>query len=281
MKKFKIAHLSDIHFSRIFPRKLFYTIYNNLKDIKPDYICITGDMIDQATVIEKETYQNELKYWLNKYSKIAPVIISLGNHDVSVYNGRNYEERYHKEWFKSLNNIKGVHFLDNEEYIPNADISFYGLTIPFKHYKEKEKNSLILPESDWRGEEYHVLLMHSPQQCLQETVLNQNKLLTTVDLILSGHMHRGLTPYFLNKIVPDNMGIVSPQKTFFTKYARGIIKKEMNEKTITLIISGGIVKLSETAPKLFHKLNRFFAPEITMIEIDGKRLVKASDIALK
>lgn len=281
MKKYKIAHLSDIHFSRIFPRTLFYKIYCNLNKIKPDYICITGDLIDQSSVIEKKNYQNELRYWLQKYSEVAPVIIGLGNHDVSCFKQRSSKEVYHKEFFQNLNNIKGIHFLDNEEYIPNKDISFYGVTIPFSHYKENERNPLKINSTKWSGMGYRVLLMHSPQHCLQNSILEENELLRDSDTILAGHMHRGLVPIVLNKFLPTNLGIISPQKTLFPKYARGVVKKQFDKKTITLVISGGVIKFSETAPKLFHAINRFFAPEITIVEVDEKKFVKAKDIMLK
>lgn len=281
METIKIAHLSDIHFSRIFPRKLFYLIYQNLVNIKPDYICITGDMIDQASLIEKETYRNELQYWLKKYGEIAPVIIGLGNHDMMQIKKGKTLECYHKEWFLTLNTIPNVHFLDNQEYIPNRKISFYGATIPFEHYQENEKNELQLSSGNWKGEGYRVMLLHSPQHCVEEQTQRQNPMLANSDLVLAGHMHRGIVPRIITKLINSNRGFVSPQKTFFPNYARGIVHKIVNQKKITLVISGGVVKFSETAPKLFHKLNGLFASEMTVVEIDEKKFVKAKDLIIR
>ena len=44
----KIALFADIHYSDIFNLKVFDKIIVNLKDNKPDFICIPGDLIDDA-----------------------------------------------------------------------------------------------------------------------------------------------------------------------------------------------------------------------------------------
>ena len=76
----KIAHISDIHFAHNYKIKRLEKIKNKLKEIKPHYICITGDLIDIYDVTNDSNFI-ELKNWLKEISKISKLIISIGNHE--------------------------------------------------------------------------------------------------------------------------------------------------------------------------------------------------------
>ncbi len=75
-----IAHFSDIHYSKHFDDKILDELSFKLKELTPNYICITGDIIDNLGI----TYEKEMTKLLNfldDLSKDFKLIISLGNND--------------------------------------------------------------------------------------------------------------------------------------------------------------------------------------------------------
>jgi predicted MPP superfamily phosphohydrolase len=85
-----ISHLADIHIKNEFNRKdeyekVFETTYKSLKEKNPDRIVVVGDLVDSGINIS-----NECKLlagsFLNSLARIAPVIITKGNHDYSIKN---------------------------------------------------------------------------------------------------------------------------------------------------------------------------------------------------
>ena len=87
------------------------------------------------------------------------------------------------------------------------------------------------------------------------------------DLVLSGHMHNGLILRILDKIIKNNYGLISPDKRFFAKNTRGKIKT----KYYTIIITGGITKLSPSSTKILSKLNGLYPISINKITVKGEK----------
>lgn len=270
-KGYKIALLSDIHYSDHYDYYIFDQIIENLKESKPNYICISGDIIDYSDILNSSEKMEELDNFFKNLSKISQVIISLGNHDISRKKCK--EENFEKvnNYFLKLNTIENVYYLNNKCLIRD-DLCFIGFNPSFKYYYSKphEGNTkLLIQELDQiekvKPNLYNILLCHTPKQILNHYVLENSKNIRKINLVLSGHMHNGLIFKFLDKV--GNRGFVGPWKTFFPKYARGSIKKQIDNKEIVLIISGGILKFSELAPKFFQKLNRYYPISIEYIEI--------------
>ena len=80
-------------------------------------------------------------------------------------------------------------------------------------------------------------------------------------------MHNGMVPRILDKIIKNNYGIISPDKHLFINNARGKIVN----KYYTLIISGGITKLSSSSSKILSKLNFIYPISINKIKIKGEK----------
>ena len=81
-------------------------------------------------------------------------------------------------------------------------------------------------------------------------------------------MHNWLVHPFVSKIIPKNRGIISPNKKLFPLHARGVETIEIDNKKITLIVTGGIVKIQECASPL-NLLNYFFPMQMDEIVIDS------------
>ena len=80
-------------------------------------------------------------------------------------------------------------------------------------------------------------------------------------------MHNGLILRILDKIIKNNYGLISPDKRFFAKNTRGKIKTEY----YTIIITGGITKLSPSSTKILSKLNGLYPISINKITVKGEK----------
>ena len=73
--------LSDIHFSQRISSQTLRAITAQANRVEPHYILIAGDLIDSLDHIKKPSDLKRLTSWLKQLAKVAPVLISLGNHE--------------------------------------------------------------------------------------------------------------------------------------------------------------------------------------------------------
>ncbi len=253
----RIVLISDIHY---FSKRIInhlYNVLNEIKSLKPDYICIPGDIVDDKNIKDQDFLVN----WFNDLSKISKVIISLGNHD--FYYNHESMKSYDKELFDRIDRIKNVYVLDNRVYSNNG-INFIGVTLPNEYYDNGEdKDELIYfmnKKYPYLSSGYNIMLIHSPYRIANLNVLKEIKCHKSIDLILSGHMHGGLTFEFLKKILRGR-GLINPQNGLLKKYCYG----KYNIDNTNVIITTGITKLSKS-----HKigvLGFLYKSEITIIDI--------------
>ena len=245
-KDLLIAHISDIHYSKFFSKRLLRRIINEFRKTKPDYICITGDLIDHLGVTEN---MSGLTNFLGELSKISKVLIGLGNHDI-----RSHHKIVDNKWYEKLDSNLIV--LNNSSY-EDDNIYFYGLTLDEDYYKKEKKNTSILASEISKikvSNKYNILLFHSPINLEKEEVTKVNNF----DLVLVGHAHNGLTPH----IFPGNFGIIAPCNSFYVKNARNSFKSGKSK----VIISGGITKLA-LSTYIFHLFNWMYPSEINYIHL--------------
>lgn len=255
--KKRIVLISDIHY---YCKDIIPNLYNLLKEIKatnPDFICITGDLVDDMNI----TSSNYLVKWLKSLSNIADVLISMGNHE--QYYNHELKPDYDKKLFKKINEIDNVYVLDNETYKIN-NINFIGINLPYSYYHSGEKIvefiSFMNQKYPKLDKGYNILLCHSPYVIARRKVLDKLKCKNDINLVLSGHMHAGLTFEWLKKIFKGR-GFITPQKGIFRKYCYG----KYTHDNIDIIISSGVTKLSKSHK--FGIFNRFYKEEIVIIDI--------------
>lgn len=261
INKTKIVLLSDIHYYNKEDYFKLEMIYNSLKEIKPDYITIAGDLLDNAYISDT----NVIYSWLKDISLLATVIISIGNHDLLVK--EDFEAGFDKKLFDKIDALDNVYVLNDKSLLID-NINFLGITLPASYYYEthEPKDYLInyinnvFPKID--KDNYNILLCHSPLRICNKEVLNSINIKNNLDLILCGHTHGGITPEFLKPIL-KNIGLISPFRRLFFKNAYGKLKID----NTNIIISSGITKASHR--NRFHTLDNFFAREITIIEISN------------
>lgn len=265
-KDITFIHIGDIHYNETTSAKKLEYIKYAIEDAHPDYIFITGDLLDRPKITKNKEKIKLLVSWLNSLGNIAKVFISLGNHDIIL------EEDY--KFFNKLNDINNIYVLNNQSY-EDENVFISGFTLPTNYYynieKHEDENALLetlqnnfnlvtnLPKK-----KYKVVLIHSPILLSEKKVIEKLK---EYDLILSGHMHNGLIPRILDKIIKNNYGLISPDKRFFAKNTRGKIKT----KYYTIIITGGITKLSPSSTKILSKLNGLYPISINKITVKGEK----------
>lgn len=264
-KTTKLLVFSDIHFSGNHDIKKLEKLIEKVKTYEIDYICIPGDIIDVPNI----NCDYMVKFF-TKLGNIAPVMLSLGNHDIRI-KYQEYKSYFDNDFWDKISKIDNVYLLNNicKSF---KDVYFYGFTQSFNYYYEykNENKDLMKKEMKEYGvcdrlpNKLNVLLMHSPILISERTI---KKELSKYDIVLSGHMHNGVVPPILDELFDNNRGIVSPNKKIFPKNARGIIK----DNNIT-VISSGVTKISNSATKALKWLDIFFPIGINYIEISKEKV---------
>ena len=263
----KIIHIADIHFNINIKNKKLISLSKCINLEKPDYIIITGDTIDTGEITNNYEKIQELISFFKCITNNNKVIISLGNHD--IYNG-------YQSFFEELNKINNLFVLDNKAYTDEF-VYIGGLTLPKDYYYNKnhdESVKIFIENIDKNSKLFNKLpsnkvkiaLIHSPIKLTDSKVLAK---LSSYDLILSGHTHDGMVPDFLKPLFKNNTGIISPYKKLFPKIARGKIVNK--DKNITIIITGGVTKLSLKSAKSLSKLSFVYNTSVNRIIITKKR----------
>jgi predicted MPP superfamily phosphohydrolase len=262
----KIALLSDIHYAPHYKLKILDNLYKQILDNKPNYICITGDVLDNALYHKIDP----LIEWLDKLSKLAPVIIVYGNHDTKKGYMHHWEEEQNSYLRNILKNMDNVHFLEDSTWQDN-NILFYGYNPSYKHYEIKyESYDSFCHEMEkthipFTKETYNILLFHSPINIYKYIYNNKDKPISNTDIILSGHCHNGCVPFWItriyNKIFKSTRSVINPIRKLFSKYAQGHVYEDIEG-----FIYQGVTKFSYSS-RLFSKLDILYTKKVQFINI--------------
>ena len=257
-----IVSISDIHSNA----NVLYKVYELLKTIHVDIICIPGDIIDYINC----TKNKELLEVLAKICSLAKTYISLGNHDISKLD-ENRKEIHDEdlEFFKELESKTDCSILKEEFESINYDnkIIINGISFPLEYYKLNEDktifNNIINSNSSINPELYNILLSHSPNRMIVNNQIVNDGLLNDMNLILCGHNHGGLTPLFIQNKSKNHVGLVGPYARLFPKNSYG---SYYNDKS-SLIINNGLTKIADSSELGFisKTANKIFIPEIDII----------------
>ena len=242
-----IILISDIHYYDKKDIKYLDKLYLKLKEINPSYICISGDLTNEAYIKDEDL----LIVWLEKLAKLSKVIYALGNHECYI-SRKKKQFGFNRDLLNKISNIDNLYLLDNDNIVID-NINFMGITIPIKYYFEKKIDKQELKDTfnklKIKKGKYNILLCHSPIDiCTEEYLKDSN-----IDLVLCGHMHGGVLPRFLRKII-KNGGIITPERKLFPKKCYGYIKICDTE----VIISSGIM--------VIRQLRNLFVSEIVKIK---------------
>lgn len=265
IKEFKIAVISDIHFNDKFKRKIFTKIINQIKENKPNYIAIVGDILDTSRVSNLD----DLKDFFIQLSKISTTLAVIGNHDEKAGSMHNWTYEKNEKLIKLLNSLDNFYYL-NDTTFTKDNITFYGFNLSYKHYEIKKESYESFCEEikdlkcNINENNYNITLFHSPINIYEYVKNNKDSKLNKTDLILSGHMHNGCLPHIiahpLNRIFKTSRGLISPTRKIFPKYAQGKIYERDG------YVYQGIMKLSHST-KIFNKFDFLFQKKVQFLTI--------------
>ena len=213
--RFRIVQVSDLHNAEF--GKNQSKLLQMVKNISPDMIAVTGDLIDSShTDVEKAMN------FINGAVKIAPVYYVTGNHEAWTDKYENLKEQMTKS---------GVIILSDQEITIKRNgslIRLLGLNDPdfaIKHDMFGEDAAMIdakLKDMQKQSEngEYTILLSHRPE--LFDVYVDNS-----IDLVLSGHAHGGQIR------LPFVGGLVAPNQGFFPKYTAGVYEKKQTKMVVS------------------------------------------------
>lgn len=220
----KIVQISDIH------KKKYSNGWSKLvmrvKEISPDMIFITGDLVSRTEISLMST-----EALLVKLCRICPVYCSKGNHELDL--SGEMMEKYRKMMKKA-----GAVLLENGNSVFQKNgrkINIYGADLKKSVYKNENGGyaaldritSEELAESLGNAKDgFNILLAHNP-------FFFEEYAKWGADLTFSGHVHGGAVN------VPFVGGLLSPERRFFPKYTKGLYKKDGKY----MLVSTGIGKL--------------------------------------
>ena len=235
---YRIAHVSDLHNTEM--GKDNEKLLAMLRDVDPDMIAITGDLIDSRNT----DIEVALKF-VREAVKIAPCYYVTGNHEARV---NEYGE------LKAGMETAGVTVLEDvrtEISMEGATITLIGVNDPSYQtdYLFGDSETVLntkLEELHTEDGEFTVLLSHRPE--LFDAYTDHG-----IDLVLSGHAHGGQFR------LPFIGGLVAPNQGFFPEYDAGIY----TEGNTNMLVSRGIG--NSILP--FRINNR---PEVILIELQAE-----------
>lgn len=273
----KITHIGDLHRSHLTKDKEQEDLVKFILEGFPHYIVISGDTIDSTQVLEDKKTKEDTLTFLDKVS-IVPTILGLGSHDYDYRVSKKisksgWQYKFPHEFWDNVGQIKNVHLLHNSIY-QDERICFVGYTQPHEYYFNEHKGEDVtvmirdLQILDFARQidpsKLTLANIHSPE-LFQDPSLAP--LLRIYDLILSGHMHNGCVPPLLDEIWKSNTGLIEPQKKIIAKNARGMFNIGTEEKPTLVNVTGGIVKIQESAPKVLQPFNKCFPMSIDELTI--------------
>ena len=127
-----------------------------------------------------------------------------------------------------------------------------------KEYREVED------KMSFDSEYYSILLTHDPKSIYQISDIRKKCMVPNTDLVVSGHMHNGLTPNFLQPLL-NGYGFLSPDYTIFPNVAYGV---KRIEDTIFLI-NGAVSSFVEVPI-----LNDLYGVNCTIINLEPQDIQK-------
>lgn len=210
---YKILQISDLHNAEF--GKNQKTLIEKTKEIDPDIIFITGDLIDSYNT----NIDISMKY-IDGITDIAPIYFIPGNHESRIESYNELCDRLTSSGVKILNN-KNI-FIQKD----SSSIGLIGLDDPaFIQTSNQDElfKKLLVDLSKDIDSDFKILLSHRPEKLVDYKDAK-------VDLVFSGHAHGGQFR------IPFVGGLLAPNQGFFPKYTSGIYK----EDNTSMIVSRGL-----------------------------------------
>lgn len=222
---YKIAHLSDLHFTGRIGKEYFRHIVELTNQWEPDLICITGDLLDKKQCLD----------WIDDiYGQLHGndgVLYILGNHDRRVKDEAGLRSRLNASGMVDTNGI--YHAIErsdgqsgqrqSQQRQSQQRLWFAGNELPwFPGAARLEPTDKMVAQD--RANDFFITLCHSPDQWPWAQRLG-------FDLMLAGHTHGGQVR------IPLIGPIIAPSR-FGVRYASGVFQLGSLAMQVSRGISG-------------------------------------------
>ena len=230
-----IVQLSDLHGAEFGEGN--ETLIEQVRELKPDYIFLTGDLQDQY----RQTPRSYSVTLGRAFAEIAPTYFITGNHEWAFRDVRDLKRELQET---------GVTVLTNE-YVTlsrNGDsILLAGIDDPNGFADQKTPEELAEEIRAAEPNAFWMLLAH------RNNYFEKEYSYLGADLVISGHGHGGLIR------LPFTDGLISVERSFFPSYTAGFYTSNGSD----LFVSRGLGNSGRT----FRLFNR---PEIVVLTLERK-----------
>lgn len=207
---FRIAQVSDLHNAGF-----WQDVVEELRQIQPDIIVLTGDLIDSG-----RTDVDAALAFAGQAAQIAPCYFVSGNHE--AWSSGHWEKL--REGLKQ----SGIVLLENERVrleLGGEHVTMLGLSDP----SFGGDHARVLGELA-AGEGYRILLSHRPERMKLYAEAG-------VDLVFSGHAHGGQFR------IPFLGGVIAPDQGLFPEYDSGLYEQDGTAMLVSRGIGNSIIPL--------------------------------------
>lgn len=220
---YTFVQISDYHSNSKRADKLVAMV----KEIKPDYLLLTGDILESSDMEPTLEFVRQL-------TEISDVIYSRGNHDDDFFSYTQFKASLADMGVIVLgeNNYQ----IDNLNFIGIEDMSGASLTSS-STFATEYAMYIENYSQDVKSDKYNVLLAHRPNFLDAYSQLG-------VDLVLSGHAHGGQW-----QIPFTDIGLIAPDEGLFPTNVHGL---KTNGATTQIISSGNSNPYAPVVPRLFN-----------------------------
>lgn len=236
VENFKVVHLTDLHNYQFGTKN--HRLVEKVREENPDLIFLTGDILN-----EDETRTDICIDLVEQLVEIAPVYVSLGNHEMEYMN-RTGNNNLISEIEQAGAVVLNEQYIDMEvNGVPVRLGGVYGYVLPPDETKNSEQ---VFMEEFQDTDRFKILLSHVPEGLL----LWKSMEYWDVNLVFSGHVHGGQVR------LPFIGGLFDPEEGLFPTYTKGMFECGNG----TMILSAGLGS-SRGRPRI----NNF--PEMVVCEI--------------
>ena len=238
----RILQLTDLHNNEFGENN--QELIDRVASQSPDLILITGDLLNSD-----ESRTDIATNLISSLCDIAPIYISLGNHEVE------YQQQFGTDIIR-LYEDAGAVVLDRQyqDFEVNGQKlrlgGIYGYCLPAKYLETNEAD----PEecaflSDFQNTDlYTILMCHMPVCWMLNDGLDE----WDVDCVLAGHVHGGQV------VLPLIGGVYAPDMGWFPGKLQGLYSS--TDGSSTMVLSTGLGN-TESVPRFNN------VPEVVMVDI--------------